>query len=121
MPTEHDEQTALFHWAALHETRIPELSLLFAIPNGGHRNKVTAAKMKAEGVKPGVPDTCLPLARKGYNALYLELKRQKGGRVSPEQWQWITALRAQGNYVEVCKGWQAAVSEILSYLGFEGE
>lgn len=52
---EANEQTALFHWAAFaakHEH--PELALMFAVPNGGHRHPVVAAKLKAQGVKAGV-------------------------------------------------------------------
>ena len=41
--SEHDEQVALFEWAALREAEIPELALLFAIPNGGLRNKERSA------------------------------------------------------------------------------
>ena len=55
-PSEHSQQAALFCWAAQHVGSIPELALLFAIPNGGKRDKITGARMRAEGVKPGVPD-----------------------------------------------------------------
>ena len=54
--SEHDEQVLIFKWARLSEGRWPELALLFAIPNGGHRHKAVAAKLKAEGVRAGVPD-----------------------------------------------------------------
>ena len=53
---EHVEQAALFRWAEFARARLPELTLLHAIPNGGHRHKATAARLKAEGVKRGVPD-----------------------------------------------------------------
>ena len=72
--SEHDEQAALFEWATWHTSQCPELGLLFAIPNGGHRHPVVAARLKAEGVRAGVPDICLPVARKGYHGLFVELK-----------------------------------------------
>lgn len=53
VPSESDEQICLFEWAEVMKGQIPELRLLFHIPNGGYRNKVTAARMKAEGVKAG--------------------------------------------------------------------
>lgn len=43
--SEHAEQVALFGWAVFASVRWPELALLHAIPNGGHRNKITAARL----------------------------------------------------------------------------
>ena len=63
--SEHQEQKALIQWARLNQQRFPELDLLFAIPNGGLRNIRVARKLKSEGVKPGVSDLFLPVARKG--------------------------------------------------------
>lgn len=119
VPLESEEQKALFEWAALMEGKHPELHLLFAIPNGGLRHKATAGRLKAEGVKSGVPDICLPVARKGFHALYIELKRVKGGRASAEQSTWIEALNEQGYFAEVCHGWDSARRVIEWYLGLE--
>ena len=83
--TEHEEQVALMRLVEMHKGRWPELGMLFAVPNGGDRNMLVAKKLKAEGVKKGVPDLCLPLPRGGYHGLYIEMKRQKNGRISPEQ------------------------------------
>lgn len=106
----------LFEWAAWMEKRMPELYLMHAIPNGGKRDIRTAAMLKAEGVKPGVPDIFLPIARGGKHGLYIELKRRKGGTVSREQEAWIRALSAQDYCCAVCHGWEAAKDEILQYL-----
>ena len=60
-PTEHEEQCALFEWA---DCWFPMVSaLLFAIPMGGHRHIAVAAKLKAEGVKAGVPDIFFALPK----------------------------------------------------------
>ncbi len=114
--TEHQEQATLFRWAAFAEARWPVLGLLHAIPNGGHRNKIAAARLKAEGVRAGVPDLCLPVARGRWHGLYIELKAD-GGRASPAQIRWIGALRRQGYRVELCVGWIAARRVIEDYLG----
>lgn len=111
-PTEHQEQVQLFAWAAYR----PELALLHAIPNGGKRDIRTAAMLKAEGVKPGVPDICLPVPKGGYHGLYIELKRRKGGTVSKEQEAWIRALTAEGYCCALCHGWEAARDEIMRYI-----
>ena len=114
--SEHVEQVTLMRWAALHERKWPELRLLHAVPNGGARHKAVAAAMKAEGVKPGVPDLDLPVARGGWHGLRIELKA-KGGKVSPHQAQWIADLSAEGYCVAVCVGWEAARDVLMEYLG----
>lgn len=113
--SEHAEQAALFRWAEFARARLPELALLYAVPNGGHRHKATAARLKAEGVKRGVPDVCLPVARDGAHGLYIELKTERG-KATPEQIGWIRALRRQGYVAELCHGWESARSMIEHFL-----
>lgn len=85
VPTEAQEQMTLFSWAAMQSGKYPELNLLYHVPNGGSRHKAEAGRLRAEGVKAGVPDLCLPVARGQYHGLYIELKRQRGGRTSDHQ------------------------------------
>ncbi len=114
--SEHDEQAALFHWAALNETHIPELALLFAIPNGGLRNKATAGKLKSEGVKRGVPDVCLPVAYDGFHGLFIEMKYGKN-TTTDDQNTWLMRLWNQGYQATVCHSFEEAKTVILEYLG----
>lgn len=58
--TEADEQKAVIQWCILMEGRWPELEYIYHVPNGGSRNAREAANLKAQGVKPGVPDLELP-------------------------------------------------------------
>lgn len=116
VPLEDAEQRIIFQWAAMETAARPELGLLYAIPNGGKRAIKTAIALKAQGVKRGVPDMCLPVARNGYHGLYIELKRQKGGTVSETQKSWITALAKQGYKAVVCKGADEAIGTIKEYL-----
>lgn len=118
---EHHEQVSLMAWAEWASLDRPELALLFAIPNGGARDAVTGARMKAEGVKAGVPDLFLPVARCGYHGLYIELKRRDGGKVSPSQQWWIDALTEQGYLVKVCHGRDAAERVLCDYLEGMGD
>jgi len=113
---ESEEQQALFQWAEYARKQYPELTLLYHIPNGGRRDKLEAARLKREGVKAGVPDLCLPVARGGYHGLYIELKAGKN-TATPLQRQWIAALEMQGYAAAVCTGWPEAKKVIEDYLG----
>ena len=122
VPTEDQEQIALFNWAAwMSKTKWPELAMMYHVPNGGYRNKAEAGRFRAQGVKSGVPDIVLPVARGGYHGLYIELKRTVGGRVSEEQREWLGKLNAQGYYTAVCKGWEEASHVVRSYLDHGGK
>lgn len=112
---EDNEQMILFRWAAMQSGKFPELELLYHIPNGGKRNKAEAARFKSMGVKAGVPDLHLPVARGGYHSLYIELKAANG-RVSENQSEWLAALNQQGNKAVVCYGWEQAAQVIKDYL-----
>ena len=114
--SEHDEQVSIFDWAAVKQVEIPELRLLFAIPNGGLRNKVTASKLKAEGVKSGVPDMFLPVARGRFHGLFIELKKVGGRKATDNQHEWMTRLTDQGYDCYVCYGAEPAILTITSYL-----
>ncbi len=116
--SEHDEQVALFQWAKMREEQIPELKLLHAIPNGGHRHKAVAAKMQAEGVKPGVPDIFLPVPRNGYHGMYLEMKWGEN-KLTDRQTEWFDALHKQDYFCAVSWTWVMAKSLILRYLGLD--
>lgn len=117
VPTEEQEQIALFNWAAwMSNTKWPELAMMYHVPNGGYRNKAEAGRFRAQGVKSGVPDIVLPVARGGWHGLYIELKRTVGGRVSKEQREWLGKLNAQGYYTAVCQGWEEAKNAIEWYL-----
>jgi len=117
--TEAEEQTMLFQWAEYQRLKYPQLALMFHVPNGGSRNLIEAKKFKQMGVKPGVPDIFLPVARGGFHGLFIEMKRSDGGRLSDSQANYIQKLRMQGYQAVICKGFEPAVSVIKAYL--EGE
>lgn len=118
--SEDSHQIALFGWTALPEikTKYPELKWLFAVPNGGFRNKATAGKLKASGLKKGVPDICLPIKRGIYSGLWIELKVKKN-KPTPEQLEWISLLQSQGFGACVCVGFQEARDMLIKYLEFK--
>lgn len=113
--TEHQEQAALMKMCKLSMRKYPELALIHAIPNGGQRHIAVAAKLKAEGVKAGVPDIFLPAPRGNSHGLYIELKA-RGGKVSEAQREMLAALAGQGYACLVAYGWEQAWNEIEDYL-----
>lgn len=119
VPTEGEEQEALFEWANRLSFAYPELTLLYHIPNEGKRSKSTGAKMKREGMKSGIPDIHLPVAKGPYHSLYIELKRRKGGTVTHAQGTWQQLLRKYGNAAHICYGWEEAAKVIEEYLRLE--
>lgn len=119
--TEHDHQVTLFQWAFLMRHAHPELALMFAIPNGGRRDKAVAAKLKAEGVRAGVPDIFLPVPRGAYHGLFIELKRPgnakaREGKATDEQKAMLASLAGQGYRAVVAVGWDKARDQIIQYL-----
>jgi hypothetical protein len=116
IPYEDAEQEHLVAWLDLMRNRHPEV-LYHSIPNGGWRHKATAARLKATGAKPGVPDLFFPVARQGFHGLYVEMKRTRGGQISESQRLWISALGANGYRAEVCKGAEEAMRTVTDYFG----
>lgn len=103
--TEHEEQREFVQWF---RRAFPEVRI-FAIPNGGARSPSTAGRLKAEGVSKGVPDLYIPAWR-----TWVEMKRQKGGSVSPEQKDWHAYLESIGDFVIVAKGNEDAQRQIIA-------
>ena len=96
------------------------------MPNGGSRNKIEGARLKAAGVKPGVPDIFLPYPLKDmggfgwitYAGLFIEMKVGKG-KTTKEQDDWLAYLENIGYYCRVCYGWIEARDIIIKYLEFK--
>ena len=107
IPAEHEEQRELVRWF---RQTWPGVRI-FAIPNGGHRSPATAGRLKAEGVSSGVPDLFIPAG-----GLWVEMKRTKGGSVSPEQKDWIKYLEDVGYCAKVCKGAEDAKGKIQDFF-----
>lgn len=110
------EQAALIKEMSL---RYPAAAkLIYHVPNGGHRHKSVAVKLKDQGVKAGVPDLVLPMARGGYFGLYIEFKAMPpfDAAVSASQDAYIHALTDQGYLAIVCRGHIDALEAIRAYL-----
>jgi len=114
--SEHEEQAAFFKLVDLHAYRHKGFLNVFAIPNGGHRHKAVAVRLRAEGVRAGVPDIFVAVSSRGYAGLFIEMKRSKGGRLSKNQKLWFDRLTDQGYLCECCHGCDAAWATLCWYL-----
>jgi hypothetical protein len=108
-PSEHTEQVAFVQWFRL---QFPGV-LIFAIPNGAHlagtiaQRAAQVARLKAEGMVAGVPDLEIPEW-----GCYVEMKRQRGGKLSADQVRIHADLRRAGKRVIVAKGWEDAADQV---------
>ena len=117
VPLEHDEQRALIK--AVDGPWGKALGIagdLVAVPNSAPKGPTAAAYFRAEGLRPGYPDLLLDVPVGDYHGLRLELKRQRGGRIEPEEAEWHAKLRARGYAVAVPCGYDAAKVIIERYL-----
>lgn len=90
--------------------------MIFAIPNGGGRSAMEATRLKEEGVLAGIPDLFIPEPRWIYHGLFIEMKRQSGGRLSSIQVDRIAELTERQYRVAVCKGCEEAWREFGTYM-----
>ena len=104
IPSEYIEQREFVSWFRKRHRGIR----IIAIPNGGQRSIATAARLKAEGVMPGVPDLFIPAWR-----VWIEMKREKGGTVSADQKKWIAYLTECGYRCFVARGAEDAKRQII--------
>lgn len=91
------------------------LGLLYAVPNGLHTSGHQAFKAKAAGLRAGIPDLHLPVARGGFHGLWVELKTPSG-RTSPAQHETLKQLEYEGHAVVVARTVDEAISAVLNYL-----
>lgn len=114
--SEHVHQCAVIKWAQGQHWLglMPGINLLFAIPNGGQRKPGVAGKLRAEGVKAGVSDLFLPVARRGFHGLFLEMKSEKG-KPTELQMEFQLAVEDQGYCASVAFSASDAITIIEWY------
>ncbi len=113
---EHRLQCACVRWFRLSYPHLRKR--LFAVPNGGARSKVEAAKLKAEGVVAGVSDLILLKPSRNSHALLIEMKTDsKGSKQSESQKEWQECITAEGEYqYSVCRSLEDFICTINAYL-----
>ena len=116
--SEHEIQSAFFRWCEFPPTleKYPEVKGFFAVPNGIRTVNIRiAVKAKAEGLRRGVPDTFLPVARGEYYGLFIEFKTPKN-YLSRDQKEWFKWLKNEGFKCEIAKSTDEAIKITEDYL-----
>lgn len=90
----------------------------FKMPKTAFNFAAYSRSLKRMGLAPGFPDLIVLARNKSgtHEVLFIEMKRQKGGRVSPEQKEWIQKLDNDGYCVGIAKGFESAVQILSMYL-----
>lgn len=112
---EHRIQADCVRWF---EEQYPEYDgLLFAVPNGGRRDKVTGAMLREEGVRAGVSDLLLLVPTINYHGLCIEMKTPRG-RQHPSQERWMEKVRQQGYKYTICRSLEDFIMLVNTYMFF---
>lgn len=117
MISEYEHQRDLFEWARHPSTlkKYTGLDLLFAINNGLKLSIGQAVKAKKAGTKRGVCDLFLPVPKKHFHGLFIEMKKEDGV-LSKEQKEFIQKMIDNCYEVKVCYGFYEAKIAIEEYL-----
>lgn len=121
-PTEHQETVAVVRWWNLQWHLYADAGIkcsaesLLHVPNEGRRSPMMASILKSEGMRPGTPDLFLAVPSPSSAGLWLEMKKQKGGRVSASQARMADVLKASGYTVKLCHGAVEAIEAIKAHL-----
>ncbi len=111
IPLEIQECFTFVHWLKLKKISH------YHIFAGGKISPIEASKLSRLGVGGGWPDFCVPVPKKGYHGLYLEMKRRKGGVISPDQREKLNELNENGYLAVVSYGCDEAIKICEDYLG----
>jgi hypothetical protein len=108
---EHNTQVGCVNWFRFQYPK----HLIYAIPNGGHRNIVVATKLKEEGVLSGVPDLFVAVAKNGYHGLYIEMKAGKN-KPTDNQLTVMGKLQNEGYKCDVCYSVDEFMKVVKEYM-----
>jgi hypothetical protein len=115
-PSEHQIQAAIISWWGYerHKYGLPDFALL-AVPNGGARDAITGARLKAEGVRRGIADLFLAVPTPDFHGCWIELKTEDGVMSEPQK-EFAEYVRQQRYYFAMCKSVESARTVIYAYL-----
>jgi hypothetical protein len=119
--SEDAHQSAFFACLVARARVDPRLKWVFAVPNGGTRDKISAGIMVATGTRAGVWDVCLPFPSGKYPFGFIEFKREKyrttkDGGLSDGQVQFGKHLAGNGAWFAIVYSYTEALTALELYL-----
>lgn len=108
--TEAQEQAAVVDFCTLWGIEIVH------VPNEGKRTLANGRQLARMGLRKGFPDLFIPIARKGYHGMFIELKRDIHCKATEYQQKWIEYLNRQGYNAVICYGADDAIQQIGKYF-----
>jgi len=118
MMSEYQIQRELLKWCESMSLLYPGLDRIVHVGNEGKRTGKTIGGLKGSSrFNKGFPDLFLPVPKNGYHGLMIELKTKRG-KLSESQTHWLCYLSGEGYRATVCRGLEAAQTEIIGY--YEG-
>lgn len=118
------EQMALIRWLYGEQQRGQPVGafyeVIYHVPNGGQRNKKTAADLKRQGVKSGVSDLVVMEGRGGWLGLYVEFKATppKHAATAASQREWLEKAHRRGYCAVLARGLEEAKAVLREYASW---
>ena len=110
---ESNTQIACVRWFRF---QFPDMARsLFSVPNGGARDRITGAIMKAEGVVAGVADLILLIPNGNHHGLCIEMKTKRGYQ-SDSQKEWEKEVNSHGYDYAVVRSLEEFQKVIWEYM-----
>lgn len=108
---EEDLQIACFSLVLMSQAAHPILRWMYHPPNGGGRSKATAGRLRAMGVRSGVPDLLCHMPSGRWKGFATEAKSTIG-RLSDDQIEWLIMFKEQGYLVGLFR----TIDDFSAYL-----
>ena len=117
-PLEKDEQIAFVDFCKANNIKVISTQNGFKMPKQAFNWAAYSKTLKRMGMSKGFPDLIVLARNKSqtHEVLFIEMKRQKGSTVQPEQKEWIKRLDESGYCVGVAKGCESAINILNNYL-----
>jgi hypothetical protein len=115
---EHEYQVEVIKWTRKHAGIFPGVEGIYSVPNGAHVSPQERGRLIREGMKKGVSDLELPVAKGGYFGLYIEMKC-KGGTTSKDQIAFGEFVTNQGYLFKVCWSAEEAIADLIIYMNMK--
>lgn len=117
-PLEKEEQIAFVEYCEVNGICVVSTQNGFKMPKVAFNYAAYSKTLKKMGLSKGFPDLIIleKNKSKSHEVLFIEMKRQKGGRLLPEQEEWLQKLDDKDYCVGVAKGYESAVRILQKYL-----